>query len=39
MPPIETSSNSLQILDERLARGEIEEDEYKRRRDLIKGNG
>ncbi len=28
----------LRILDERLARGEIEEEEYKRRRDLIKGN-
>jgi len=36
--PSGTSPDPLRILDERLARGEIEEEEYKRRRDLIKGN-
>ena len=29
----------LQILNERLARGEIDEDEYTRRRSLIEGSG
>jgi putative membrane protein len=28
---------ALQILDERFARGEIDEDEYKRRRDALRG--
>jgi putative membrane protein len=32
------SPDALRILDERLARGEIEEEEYKRRRDLLKEN-
>jgi putative membrane protein len=32
-------SGPLHILDERLARGEIEVDEYTRRRDLIRGSG
>jgi putative membrane protein len=36
--PSGTSPDALRILDERLARGEIEEEEYKRRRDLIKRN-
>jgi putative membrane protein len=34
-----SSPNPLQILDERLARGEIEIDEYTRRRDLLGGAG
>lgn len=34
-----SSPNPLQILDERLARGEIEIDEYTRRRDLLRGAG
>jgi putative membrane protein len=38
-PPSGTPSDALRILDERLARGEIEEDEYKRRRALIEGTG
>jgi len=38
VPPSGTSPDALRILDERLARGEIEEEEYKRRRDLIKRN-
>ena len=33
------SPDPLQILDERLARGEIEIDEYTRRRDLLRGAG
>jgi putative membrane protein len=33
-----TSADPLRILDERLARGDIEEEEYKRRRNLIKGD-
>ena len=33
------SSDALRILDERLARGDIEEDEYTRRRSLIEGSG
>ena len=32
-------SDALRILDERFARGEIETDEYTRRRDLLKGGG
>ena len=38
VPPSGTSQGALRILDERLARGEIEEEEYKRRRDLINRN-
>ena len=38
VPPSGTSPDALLILDERLARGEIEEEEYKRRRNLIKRN-
>jgi len=33
------SSHALRILDERLARGDIDEDEYTRRRSLIDGSG
>ena len=32
-------SDALRILDERFARGEIETDEYTRRRELLKGVG
>jgi putative membrane protein len=38
-PPPGGSPDPLQILDERLARGEIEVDEYTRRRDLLRGAG
>lgn len=38
-PPPGSGSDALRILDERLARGEIEVDEYTRRRDLLKGSG
>ena len=38
-PPPGAGSDALRILDERLARGEIEVDEYTRRRDLLKGSG
>ena len=38
-PPASGSPDPLRILDERLARGEIEIDEYTRRRDLLRGNG
>jgi putative membrane protein len=38
VPPSGASPDARRILDERLARGDIEEEEYKRRRDLIKGN-
>jgi putative membrane protein len=38
-PPAGGSPGPLHILDERLARGEIEIDEYARRRDLLKGSG
>ena len=33
------SSDGLRILNDRLARGEIDEDEYKMRRTLIEGTG
>lgn len=36
MPP---GSDALRFLNERLARGEIDEDEYTRRRSLIEGPG
>lgn len=35
--PSSTRSDALQILDERLARGELTEEEYIRRRDLLHG--
>ena len=38
-PPAAGSDAALRILDERLARGEIEVDEYTRRRDLLKRGG
>ncbi len=38
-PPPILSSDPLRILDERLARGEIDVDEYARRRDILRGNG
>ncbi len=34
-----SSSDALRILHERLARGDIDEDEYTRRRSLIEGSG
>jgi len=37
--PIPPTSDGLRILNERLARGDIDEDEYKRRRSLIEGSG
>jgi putative membrane protein len=37
--PAGASSDALRILDERLARGDIDVDEYTRRRDLLKGSG
>jgi putative membrane protein len=33
------SSPALHILDERFARGDIDEDEYKRRRDVLREHG
>jgi len=36
MPP---SSDALRLLNERLARGDIDEDDYTRRRSLIEGSG
>ncbi len=38
-PPIATGPDPLRILDERLARGKIDEEEYKRLRYLLKGTG
>lgn len=38
-PPSNASSDPVRILDQRLARGEIDVDEYARRRDILKGNG
>ena len=38
-PPANGGPDPLRILDERLARGEIEIDEYTRRRDLLRGVG
>ncbi len=38
-PPPGAGSDPLRILDERFARGEIEVDDYTRRRDLLKGSG
>ena len=37
--PTPPGSDALRILDERLARGDIDEDEYTRRRTLIEGPG
>jgi putative membrane protein len=39
LPPPASGPDPLQILDERLARGKIDEEEYKRLRDLLKGTG
>jgi putative membrane protein len=39
LPPASGGPDPLRILDERLARGEIEVDEYTRRRDLLRGDG
>jgi putative membrane protein len=36
-PPPGGSGGALKILEERFARGEIDEDEYRSRRDLLKG--
>jgi putative membrane protein len=36
---LEDQPDALRILDQRLARGEIEEEEYKRRRDLLRRTG
>ena len=36
-PTAPTSNDAQRILDERFARGEIEADEYQRRRDLLRG--
>ncbi len=38
-PPSSAISDPLRILDERLARGEIDVDEYARRRDILRGSG
>ena len=39
LPPTTTGPDPLLILDERLARGKIDEAEYRRLRDLLKGTG
>jgi putative membrane protein len=36
-PPGAGASEPVRILDERFARGEIDEDEYQRRRELLRG--
>ena len=36
-PSAPTGSDALRILDERFARGEIDADEYQRRRDILRG--
>ena len=36
-PVAPTGPDAKQILDERFARGEIDEDEYQRRRDVLRG--
>jgi putative membrane protein len=38
-PPTGASSDALRILDERLARGDIDVEEYTRRRNLLRGGG
>ena len=38
-PPGTGGSDPVRILDERLARGEIEVDKYTRRRDVLNGSG
>ena len=35
--PPGTAPNPIAVLDERFARGEIDEDEYRRRRDVLRG--
>lgn len=37
-PPGPATSDAKQILDERFARGEIDEDEYRRRSDVLRGS-
>ena len=37
--PWSNASPALHILDERFARGDIDEDEYKRRRDVLREHG
>lgn len=37
-PPPGAGREALSILDERFARGEVDEDDYKRRRTLLKGD-
>ena len=37
-PGTSTSNDAQRILDERFARGEIDVDEYQRRRDVLRGN-
>ena len=37
-PPSKQSSDALRILDERFARGDIDADEYTKRRDLLRGS-
>ena len=38
-PASNASSEPLRFLDEHLARGEMDVDEYTRRRDILRGNG
>jgi putative membrane protein len=38
-PPAGPLSDGRRILDERFARGDIDEDEYRRRRSVIEGDG
>ena len=37
--PRDNGRTALDLLDERFARGEIDEDEYRRRRDALRSNG
>jgi putative membrane protein len=37
-PPSNKNSDALRILDERFARGDIDADEYTKRRDLLRGS-
>jgi putative membrane protein len=37
-PPSKGSSDALRILDERFARGEIDADEYTKRKELLRGS-
>ena len=38
VPPADRGTDPMRILDERFARGEIDEGEYQRRRDLLRGS-